>query len=62
MHIVLMPHSITNPTSQYRVAEYDSWIMHARGDAPLYTTVSSWATFAEAQEARDKLNNGQEKA
>jgi hypothetical protein len=56
--VILMPNSITNGSDRYRVAWDVDWLAYANGAKPSYGC-ASFATYAEAETARDKMNEGE---
>lgn len=55
-YIIIRPHSNTNPTSRYRVADFAAWVKFVDGDTSSYPVESCHETNEEAQAAADKLN------
>lgn len=55
MFVVIMPNSKSNPTDQYRVCDSDDWMKFHNGAASSYG-FTSWNTYQEAEDARDKAN------
>jgi hypothetical protein len=56
MHVILYPHSLTNPGDMYRVVELDKWIAYTNGTEGSYPVTGTYESYALAEEARDTLN------
>lgn len=57
MFVVIMPNSKSNPTDMYRVCDSDDWMKFHNGAAPSYA-FTEHETYPEAEDARDKANQG----
>lgn len=55
-YVTLLPHSITNATSRYRVVDADKWQRYVNGEAASYPVESVHDDYDSAQEAADELN------
>lgn len=55
-HVILNPHSLTNPSDKYRVVEYGDWNRHADGRSVFLPVASEHDDYASAQQAADELN------
>lgn len=58
-YVMLQPHSSTNGTDLYRVAEYNAWVDFAFGTATTYPWQER-ASAVEAQALCDQLNAEQD--
>lgn len=60
-YVILQPNSNTNPTSQFRVVWDEDWAKYVNGAVPMLALAGSYATYEEAEEQRDKLNEQEDK-
>lgn len=56
--MVLHPHSTTNPTDQYRVTDYQAWLVYVNGDTSNYP-FTAYDTYPEAQTAAEATNSAE---
>lgn len=55
-YVVQRPNSSSNPSSRYRVVDFDDWIKYINGASQLLSVAGSFDTYEEATTRRDELN------
>lgn len=58
-YVILQPHSLTNPSDNYRVVEADEWTGHSQGREATYAVRGEFSTYPEAEKHRDQLNSSE---
>lgn len=56
MLVILQPNSNTNPSDDYRVVDYAAWSQSITSPIPKVCEFEAFATYAEAEAARDAGN------
>jgi len=56
VHVILYPHSNTNPSDAYRVAPHDAWMTYFNGLGKTYPH-EDFKSYHEARICRDQHNN-----
>lgn len=55
-YLILQPHSLSNPSGEYRVVDLEQWYRFTNGETTSYRVAASAPTYLEAEAACDRLN------
>lgn len=56
-YVIQLPHSLTNPSDNYRVIEYTDWVDYTKGEKQAIVPAAEFRHYEDALARRDELND-----